>query len=86
MDEKTRNTKIQVIDYALKACNIDTPSDVIMVGDRFYDIEGAHHFGMECIAVLYGYGNREEFEQYGAEYIAKTPRDVCEIILKKQEF
>ena len=86
MDEKTRNTKIQVIDYALKACNIDTPSDVIMVGDRFYDIEGAHHFGMECIAVLYGYGNREEFEKYGSEYIAKTPRDVCEIILKKQEF
>lgn len=82
MDERTRNTKIEVIDYALKTANIDTPSDVVMVGDRFYDIEGAHHFGIDCIAVEYGYGNREEFERYNADYIAKTPLDVSEILIK----
>ena len=82
LDEKTRATKIAVLEYALKTCNIDTPSDVIMIGDRFYDIEGAHRFGMDCIAVLYGYGNREEFEKYGAEYIVDKPEDVCEIVIK----
>ena len=65
----------------MKSCNIDTPSDVIMVGDRLFDIEGAKFFGMECIAVLYGYGSREEFEQYGADYIVKTPKDVADLIL-----
>ena len=33
-----------------------------MVGDRKYDIEGAHHFGIPCIAVLFGYGGMEEFK------------------------
>ncbi len=82
MDEKTRNTKIEVIEYALKTANIDTPSDVVMIGDRFYDIEGAHHFGIDCIAVEYGYGSREEFESYKADYIVKTPLDVFEILIK----
>lgn len=83
LDEKTRTTKIDVLEYALKECNIDTPSDVIMIGDRFYDIEGAHHFGMDCIAVLYGYGSREEFEKYKAEYILNTPRDVLDLFHQK---
>ena len=82
MDEKTRNSKIEVIEYALKTANIDTPSEVVMVGDRFYDIEGAHHFGIDCIAVEYGYGNREEFEKFNADYIAKPPLDVSKILIK----
>ena len=53
-----------------------------MVGDRLFDIEGAKHFGMECIAVLYGYGSKEEFIKYGAEYIVETPKDIADLILK----
>lgn len=83
MDEQTRTTKIEVLEYTLKMSNIDTPSDVIMIGDRFYDIEGAHHFGMDCVAVLYGYGNKEEFEKYGAEYIVSTPSEVQKLLLDK---
>ncbi len=81
MDEKTRCTKNQIIEYAMKNCNIDTPVDVIMVGDRLFDIEGAKFFGMECIAVLYGYGSYEEFTQYGADYIVETPKDVADLLL-----
>ena len=81
MDEKTRCTKNQIIEYAMESCNIDTSTDVIMVGDRLFDIEGAKHFGMECIAVLYGYGSLEEFEKYGAEYIVETPKDVADLLL-----
>ncbi len=80
MDEKTRSTKEQVLEYAIKEGNIDTSSS-IMVGDRFYDIEGARAFGMPCVAVLYGYGDRAEFEKHGALYIAKTPKEVAEFIL-----
>ena len=80
IDEKTRSHKIEIMQYAFDSCGV-LPKDVIMVGDRLFDIEGAKHFGMECIAVLYGYGSREEFEQYGAEYIVSTPSDVADILL-----
>lgn len=81
IDEKTRSNKIEIMQYAFDSCGV-LPKDVIMVGDRLFDIEGAKHFGMECIAVLYGYGSREEFEQYGAEYIVSTPSDVADLILE----
>ena len=81
LDEKTRANKIEIMDYALKSCNV-SPKDVIMVGDRLFDIEGAKHFGMECIAVLFGYGSMEEFKRYGAEYIVETAEDVADLILK----
>ena len=81
MDEKTRANKIEIMQYAFDSCGA-SPSDTIMVGDRLFDIEGAKHFGMECIAVLYGYGSMEEFERYGAEYIVETAEDVADLILK----
>ena len=82
MDEKTRANKIEIMQYAFDSCGV-SPSDTIMVGDRLFDIEGAKHFGMECVAVLYGYGSREEFEKYEAEYIVNTPADVAELILDR---
>ena len=81
MDEKTRANKIEIMQYAFDSCGA-SPSDTIMVGDRLFDIEGAKHFGMECIAVLYGYGSKEEFEKYEAEYIVETAEDVANLILK----
>ncbi len=58
-----------------------TDSECIMVGDRKHDIIGAHDNGLPCIAVLFGYGSRAEFEEYGAEYIVGTPSEITEIIL-----
>ena len=81
LDEKTRANKIEIMQYAFDSCGA-SPSDTIMVGDRLFDIEGAKHFGMECIAVLYGYGSMEEFKRYGAEYIVETAEDVANLILK----
>lgn len=81
LDESTRITKIDVLEYALKEAKIDTVDDVIMIGDRFYDIEGAHNFGIDCLAVLYGYGARDEFEKYGAEYIFETPAQISKFLV-----
>lgn len=52
-----------------------------MVGDRHFDIEGAHRAGLPCAAVLYGFGSRAEFEQAGAEYIVSSPEELPLIIL-----
>lgn len=85
--EGERNTKGKVIDYALKqfAEQIDisieqVKENAIMVGDRFHDIYGAKENGIQSIAVLYGYGNAEEFKQAGADYIVKTPADIVCVV------
>lgn len=48
----------------------------IMVGDRSYDIVGAHTVGFPAAGVLYGYGSRQELESAGADFIAA---DLCEL-------
>lgn len=42
----------------------------VMIGDRGTDILGAQDNGMDGIAALYGYGNREEFEAAGTRLMA----------------
>ena len=53
--EGKRSSKIDVIRYAIREQGI-TPSGAVMVGDRKYDIVGAHEAGLADIGVLYGYG------------------------------
>ncbi len=75
-----RTTKSEIIKYALDNMHISNMKKVIMIGDRKYDIEGAREFGIETIAVLYGYGNINEFVEHKAKYIVKYPLDILDII------
>jgi phosphoglycolate phosphatase len=52
-----------------------------MIGDRYYDIEGAIANGIDSIGVLYGYGNRKELEDAGAVYIVETAGDIVRICI-----
>lgn len=52
----------------------------IMVGDRHHDIHGAHENSIKCIGVLYGYGNEDEMNGAGADFIAATPNDILKYI------
>ena len=81
MDE-TRTKKGDVIRYALESCGSPDSESVIMVGDREHDIIGAKEHGLRSVGVLYGYGSRDELVTAGADFIAATPEDVTEIILK----
>ena len=78
MREAGRDNKAKVIDYVLETMEA-TKDDVIMIGDRKFDIEGAHAIGIPCIAVEWGYGDRAEFEAHGADYIAATTEDVADL-------
>ena len=81
MDE-SRNKKGDVIKYALESCGIDKTDlkDVIMVGDRKHDVHGATENDLDCIGVLFGYGNRDELETAGAKYIAEQVEDILTFI------
>lgn len=58
-----------------------TAQETVMVGDRLFDILGAKGAGVPCIAVLYGFGSRAEFLEYGAEYIVETPAEIETLLL-----
>ena len=74
-----RASKSSVIEYAIQNANIDK-SDALMIGDRNHDILGAKKCGLKSMGVLYGYGDRAELTNAGADYIAATPAEVVEII------
>lgn len=76
-----RNEKHEVIIHTLENLGVSDRSGILMVGDRMHDISGAHRTGLDCMAVLYGYGSREEFVEYGADYIAETPQEAADMIL-----
>ena len=57
----------------------------VMVGDRRYDISGAHANGMRAIGVLWGYGNRDELEAAGADQLIASPADLPDRVLLAAE-
>lgn len=79
----TRVKKGEVIKFALESCGIMDLSKAIMVGDREHDIIGAKEAGIKSIGVLFGYGDRNELENAGADFIAETVSDIEKAITHK---
>ena len=52
-----------------------------MIGDR-KDIYGAKEVGIECIGVLYGYGDYEELYSSGANKIAKNIEELKLLLME----
>ena len=56
-----RTIKTEVIEEALKRLNMsDRRKEVLMIGDKEHDVLGAREAGLDCVAVGYGYGTKEE--------------------------
>ena len=80
MDE-TRSKKEEVVEYVLQQAKITDTATAVMVGDRKFDVQGAHAFGLDAIAVTYGYGSLEELTDAQPEYLADSPAGVGEILI-----
>lgn len=74
-------TKDQVISYALRAAGITDKTQTVMVGDRSHDCVGARTNGLDCLGVLYGYGDREELEAAGALALARDVDELGRLLL-----
>lgn len=74
-----RVEKEDVIRYALQQCAVTAADDVIMVGDRRYDVQGAAACGIPAIGVTYGYGTAEELQD--AVHIVDTVSDLQAVLL-----
>lgn len=51
-------------------------SEMLMVGDRKFDVFGAKRCGMESVGVYYGFAEQGELETAGAEYIAQDVKEL----------
>ena len=76
MDDSNHSTKTGLILEAMELMGAADKNEVLMVGDRLYDIEGAKGAGVKSCGVLWGYGSEEEFRQYEADFIVKEAREV----------
>lgn len=81
-----KSTDPKKVDLILRTINdlqIETSEyeNVIMVGDRRFDIEGAKEAGIASIGVLYGYGSREELVTAGADMIVNNVAELEKAIL-----
>ncbi len=79
--DSSRSKKDEVIRYALEKHEITDLSDVIMVGDRKYDVTGAKKCGLVSMGVLYGFGSREELLAAGADHIAETVEEMSQLLV-----
>lgn len=78
--DSSRISKADVIGYAINQLEA-FPNNAVMIGDREHDIEGARRNQLPAIGVLYGYGNKQEFEKAGATMIVETVQDLKRVLL-----
>lgn len=79
-DNSKHSSKAGLISQAMIDLGATEKSNVLMVGDRCFDIDGAHEAGVKCCAALWGYGNKEEFEKHKADFIVSKPEDIKNIL------
>jgi len=72
--------KPELLAHVLSQHNV-LPSHSLMVGDRRYDISGAHAVGMRALGVLWGYGTRDELETAGADQLVESTPDLARTVL-----
>ena len=75
--------KEDVIKEALEILNLKNgDKDVVMIGDRHYDINGAKYFNLDSIGVNYGFAfDKNELKDAGATYVVETVEELGELLL-----
>ena len=77
----TRVDKKEVIAEVLSQLDNPSADDLLMIGDRKFDVIGARETGFGCVGVRFGFAAPDELEQSGAVYIAYTVHDLHRYLL-----
>ena len=81
-DDSNHPGKTDLVLQSMEKLEDSDKSRTLMVGDRFFDIDGAAGAGVDSVGVTYGYGSREEFMEHNATYIVDSPKEILNIVLK----
>jgi phosphoglycolate phosphatase len=75
-----RTDKTELLAFALRDSSVDAAHGA-MIGDRKHDAIGAANNGLDFVGVLYGYGDREEFNEVGARVLIDAHPELLELFL-----
>ncbi len=75
------STKEDVLADIIERLHISDNSEILMIGDRKYDLLGAASFGIDAMGVLYGYGSEEELSLCPHVYLASDTDDVLRYLI-----
>lgn len=76
----TRTDKTDLLKHAL-ADSGAAQHRTTMIGDRMHDAIGARNNALDFIGVLYGYGDREEFESVGVQVLVDDHAQLTELLI-----
>lgn len=79
----SRTDKKEVIAEVLRQFDFPSSDQLLMIGDRKYDVLGAKEMGFSCVGVRFGFAAPEELEKSGAIYIAETIPDLQQYLLSQ---
>ena len=74
-----RSHKLDVIRYVLQALGNPPSDQVVMVGDRKFDVLAGNELSLTTVGVLYGYGSQAELQTAQADYIISQPTDLLQV-------
>lgn len=74
--KNNHSSKKDLINACLDFFGNPDKEKVIMVGDRFYDIDGAKAVGVDSAGAVYGFGTEEELKNAGATHILYEVADL----------
>ena len=79
----SRKDKKDMIPYAVSCLGGDLARDrehIVMIGDTWFDAQGARLCGVDFLGVRYGYGGEKTMAAQGARQFADTPEDVYRLL------
>ena len=79
-DNSRHSTKAGLISQAMVDLGAEDKNKVLMVGDRMFDIDGAHDAGIKCCGALWGFGSEEEFRLHNADFIVNKPEEIINLL------
>ena len=72
--------KNEVLAAAIAGARLEAAQRIVMIGDRRYDALGARAVGIPAIGALWGYGDRAELTEAGADPIIASPREIPDAV------
>lgn len=78
----SRVEKEEVIGHILEKHNLTNKEEMMMVGDRKFDVLGAAKHEIKTIGVRYGYSQGDELEESGAYFTVDTVEELATYLLE----
>lgn len=81
--DRTRTSKAAVLAHSLRELGSPAAAECVLVGDRRHDAEGAAQHGIDCIGVLWGYGDQAELRAAGLTELVAQPSDLLDALRRR---